>query len=231
MTARRKPAYKKEEEFSSYEKSGLQLKKTLKAKTVNQQTYINSMFDNTVTIGCGFPGSGKTFIACGIACEMLSEGTIKQIILSRPIVNCGDGVGWLKGTLEEKTNIYFTPMLDCIEFFLGVPQTKELLENKVIRLAPLEFMRGSSIKDSFLILDEASNASLKQLRMLLSRLDHGSVFAINGDYKQSDLDYCDFKDVVSKLENPFIKGIEIIKFESSDCQRSPLVKEMMERLE
>lgn len=216
---------------SKIQKSSILLEKELRPRTENQKEFIRSVCENTLTFAVGTPGGGKTFLSAGMAAKYLSDGLVDKIVLSRPIVNCGDGVGWLKGTLEEKTNIYFYPILDCMEFFLGKEQVRVLLQNKTIQLVPLEFMRGMSIRDTFLILDEASNGSMSQLKMLLSRLDHGSKFVINGDYKQTDLHHCDFRDVINKLQYPVIEDMGFIEFNAGDCQRHKLVNKMMERLE
>lgn len=211
--------------------SNVTLENKLTYKTDGHKEYIRTMVENDITICVGPPGSGKSFTSVGYGCELLSRGEVERIVFSRPVVGCGKGIAALPGDVVEKIMPYFIPVLDCLDFFLGEKQFKYLLNNKKIEFTPLELMRGMSIKDTFLVLDEASNAEFAQLKMLLSRLDSGSKFVLNGDYKQCDLKYCDFKEVTDKLKNSRIRGLGFCELTESDVQRPKFINSIMRCLE
>jgi phosphate starvation-inducible PhoH-like protein len=211
--------------------SNVQLQHKLSYKTDGHKEYIRTMVENDITVCVGPPGSGKSFTSVGYACELLSRQEIDKIVFSRPIVGCGKGIAALPGDVTEKVTPYFIPILDCLDYFLGEKQTKFLMANKTIEFTPLELMRGMSIKDTFLVLDEASNAEYTQLKMLLSRLDNGSKFVLNGDYKQCDLRRCDFEEVVYKLSNSKIRGLGFCELTESDVQRPKFINSIMRCLE
>ena len=209
----------------------IKLENRLQSKTEGHKNYIRTMVENDITICVGPPGSGKSFSAVGLACEFLSRGDIDKVIFSRPIVNCGRGLGTLPGDVKEKTEAYFYPIIDCLDHFLGFNKYKGLVHKNKIEFIPLEVMRGMSIKDTFLVLDECSNAEFSQLKMLLSRIDHGSKFVLNGDYKQCDLFTCDFKIVADKLSKSYIENLGFCQLTTADVQRPKIVNEIMYALE
>ena len=205
----------------------IKLENRLQAKTEGHKNYIRTMVENDITICCGVPGAGKTFSAVGLACEFLSRGEVEKLIFSRPIIQCGKDIGSLPGDVTEKTQAYFYPILDCLDHFLGKNKYKGLIANKKIEFIPLELMRGMSIKDTFLVLDECSNAQFSQLKMLMSRIDYGSKFILNGDYKQCDLYQCDFRLVADKLKDSMIKGVGFCELTNADVQRPKFINDIM----
>lgn len=209
----------------------IKLENHLEAKTQGHKDYIRSIIENDITICIGPPGCGKTFISVGIGCEMLSRGQIEKLIFSRPIIQCGKDIGTLPGDLKTKTEIFFYPILDCLDYFLGKNKYKSLMQSGKIDFIPLELMRGMSIKDTFLVLDEASNADYGQLKMLLSRIDYGSKFILNGDPKQCDLKYCGFSEVAEKLEKSKISSIGFCELTRDDIQRPKFISSIMSCLE
>lgn len=215
----------------SLEKASRLMDREFKPRTDNQTNYVITMSENDITICVGPPGSGKSFCSVGLACDYLCNNKVEKLIFSRPIIGCGKGIGILPGTLWEKTEVYFIPVIDCLEYFLGKEQYRAFILNKTIEFIPLELMRGMSIKDTFLVLDEASNADMAQLKMLFSRLDKGSKFVLEGDFKQSDLKYCDFKDAVNKLKDKNIKGLGFCELTEDDVQRPKLINSIMRALE
>ena len=222
MAAKKKPAL---------EKASRLMVEDFEPRTENQINYVRTMSENEISICVGPPGSGKSFCSVGLACYYLCSGQVDKLIFSRPIVGCGKGIGTLPGTLWEKTEVYFIPVIDCLEYFLGKDQYRSFLLSKTIEFIPLELMRGMSIKNTFLVLDEASNADMSQLKMLFSRLDKGSKFVLEGDFKQSDLKYCDFKDAVNKLKSKNIDGLGLCELTEEDVQRPKIINSIMRALE
>lgn len=209
----------------------IKLENRLQPRTEGHKNYIRTIVENDITICVGLPGSGKTFTAVGLACEYLSRGEVEKLIFSRPIVQCGKDIGSLPGDITEKTQAYFYPILDCLDHFLGRNKYKGLVANKKIEFIPLELMRGMSIKDTFLVLDECSNAQYTQLKMLMSRIDYGSKFVLNGDYKQCDLYQCDFKIVADKLRYSYIEKLGFCELTNADVQRPKFINDIMAALE
>lgn len=213
------------------EKASRLMVEDFEPRTENQKNYIITMAENDITICIGPPGCGKSTCSIGLACEYLCNGKVDQLIFSRPIVNCGKGIGFLPGDINEKTFFHFAPVMDCLEYFLGKEQYRLFVQTSLIKFIPLEVMRGMSIKNTFVVLDEANNADMPQLKMLLSRLDYGSKFILNGDYKQSDLKHCDFQDAVNKLKTKDIKGLGFCELTEEDVQRPKIINSIMRALE
>lgn len=212
------------------------IKKVLQPKSDNQQDYLRSIAENQITLCTGPAGSGKSMLSCWMAANKLVEGEIKQILISRPLVGCGKGLGFLPGGVYEKTFDYFYPMYEYMEFFLGKDDAKKMLSDGIIKLVPLELMRGRTFLDTFMLLDEAQNCSTEQLKLFLTRVGHGSKMVISGDINQTDLySYkdegysCDFDYVSDKLEN--IKNIGIVHLTTDDVFRSQIIKSILRALE
>lgn len=165
----------------------LTLKHKLKTKNTSQEFYLSALNDSKLTICSGPAGSGKTFLVTYVALQKLLNNEVDRIIITRPVVEAGEHLGFLPGTLEEKLNPYLLPLLDAIEDHVGPTATKRLIESGKIEIAPLAFMRGRTFNDSFVILDEAQNCSIEQAKMFVTRMGYNSFFAINGDPQQSDL--------------------------------------------
>lgn len=210
---------------------------TISAKTDNQQLYINSIKDKSITIVSGPSGSGKTYIAVGLALQMLNSGKISKIIVSRPMVECGRKFGAMPGDLDEKFVIYMRPILDNFLCFVKEKDLEHLRKEGKIEFVPLELMRGASIKDSFVFVDEAQNLSKEQMLMFLTRIGEGSKFVVSGDIKQSDLKIHDrsYNNDDSALafaaRNLEDEEIGKVYFTSADIVRHGLVKVIIEQWE
>ena len=204
--------------------------KPIYPKTLNQINYINLINDNDIIFSTGKAGSGKTFLAIVLAVKMLKEGKIKRIILTRPAVEAGESLGFLPGDLKEKIDPYLRPLYDGLYECLGKEIVSELIIKNTIEIAPLAYMRGRTLDNSFIILDEAQNTTKMQMKMILSRLGYNSKLIITGDITQIDLPTkidSGLKHAISILKN--IKGIGIIEFEGIDVIRHPLVNEILKR--
>lgn len=163
------------------------LRHKLKPKNISQEFYLDALQESKLTICSGPAGSGKTFLVTHVALQKLLDGEVSRIIITRPVVEAGEHLGFLPGTLEEKLNPYLLPLLDSIEDHVGPTAAKNLIESGKIEVAPLAFMRGRTFNDSFVILDEAQNCSVDQVKMFVTRMGYNSYFAVNGDPQQSDL--------------------------------------------
>ena len=204
--------------------------KPIYAKTLNQVNYINLINDNDIVFSTGKAGSGKTFLAIVLAVKMLKEGKIKRIILTRPAVEAGESLGFLPGDLKEKIDPYLRPLYDGLYECLGREIVNELIEKGTIEIAPLAYMRGRTLDNSCIILDEAQNTTKMQMKMILSRLGYNSKMIITGDITQIDLP----KNVNSGLKHAIsilkgVKGIGEIEFKGIDVIRHPLVNEILKR--
>lgn len=205
----------------------------IKAKTINQQHYINLIESCALTICSGVAGTGKTYIACGIAAKMLNDGKIQKIILSRPIVGCGKDLGSLPGTLSERTDPYMIPMFEAFGDFFSPVDLKKHFENKTIEVCPLETMRGRNFDHAVMILDEAQNATKKQVKMFLTRMCPSTKVIICGDLSQSDFLYNEDNPlpwIIQKLEHGN-DNIGVAIMTKDDIQRHGLIRFILERLE
>ncbi len=206
--------------------------KTIRAKTMGQRIYINAMKRNDLVFGIGPAGTGKTFLAVVYAAKQLRKGSVKRIVLTRPAVEAGESLGFLPGDLKEKVDPYLRPLYDGLNTVLGREQTQRLIERGVIEIAPLAYMRGRTLDDAFVILDEAQNTTHAQMKMFLTRLGFGSKMVVTGDQTQIDLPKgvkSGLKEAVKKLSG--VSDISIMKMDQSDVVRHPLVSKIINRYE
>ncbi|WP_407568383.1 PhoH family protein [Staphylococcus epidermidis] len=206
--------------------------KTIRAKTMGQRIYINAMERNDLVFGIGPAGTGKTFLAVVYAAKQLRKGSVKRIVLTRPAVEAGESLGFLPGDLKEKVDPYLRPLYDGLNTVLGREQTQRLIERGVIEIAPLAYMRGRTLDDAFVILDEAQNTTHAQMKMFLTRLGFGSKMVVTGDQTQIDLPKgvkSGLKEAVKKLSG--VSGISIMKMDQCDVVRHPLVSKIINRYE
>lgn len=206
--------------------------KTIRAKTMGQRIYINAMKRNDLVFGIGPAGTGKTFLAVVYAAKQLRKGSVKRIVLTRPAIEAGESLGFLPGDLKEKVDPYLRPLYDGLNTVLGREQTQRLIERGVIEIAPLAYMRGRTLDDAFVILDEAQNTTHAQMKMFLTRLGFGSKMVVTGDQTQIDLPKgvkSGLKEAVKKLSG--VSGISIMKMDQSDVVRHPLVSKIINRYE
>lgn len=201
----------------------------LKPRTTHQKEYIRDILDNDLTFAIGPAGTGKTFLAVGMALHMLNIGRVKKIILTRPVVEAGENLGFLPGTIEEKIDPYLRPLFDALKDMLGPEELKYFMENQVIELAPLAYMRGRTLSNSFIILDEAQNTTAMQMKMCLTRLGENSKMAVTGDITQIDLPSGMESGLKQALELfGDIEGIKFTYFNQTDVLRHGLVKKILE---
>jgi len=206
--------------------------KPIKAKTVGQQTYMKAIQKNTVTIGVGPAGTGKTYLAVAAAVAAFREKQVNRIILTRPAVEAGERLGFLPGDLQNKVDPYLRPLYDALYDMLGAETFQKYQERGSIEVAPLAYMRGRTLDDSFIILDEAQNTTREQMKMFLTRLGFGSKIVITGDITQIDLP----ADKVSGLREAMrvLKGVEdisICRLNESDVVRHALVQRIIKAYE
>ena len=206
--------------------------KPIRVKTLGQKLYVDSVKQHDVTFGIGPAGTGKTFLAVTLAVTALKRGQVKRIILTRPAVEAGESLGFLPGDLKEKVDPYLRPVYDALYQILGKDQTTRLMEREIIEIAPLAYMRGRTLDDAFVILDEAQNTTIMQMKMFLTRLGFNSKMIVNGDISQIDLP-CNVKsgliDAQEKLKN--IHQIDFVHFSAKDVVRHPVVAQIIRAYE
>ena len=206
--------------------------KPIKAKTVGQQEYMKAISKNTITLGVGPAGTGKTYLAVAAAVAAFRERTVNRIILTRPAVEAGERLGFLPGDLQNKVDPYLRPLYDALYEMLGPETFQKYQERGSIEVAPLAYMRGRTLDDSFIILDEAQNTTKEQMKMFLTRLGFGSKIVITGDVTQIDLPTdktSGLKDAMRVLEG--VKDIAICKLTSADVVRHALVQRIINAYE
>ena len=200
----------------------------IRPKNLGQKTYVEAIKKNDVVFGMGPAGTGKTFLAVCLAVAALKNGEVEKIILTRPAVEAGESLGFLPGDLQEKVNPYLRPIYDALYMILGMDHTNRLMERGVIEIAPLAYMRGRTLEECFVILDEAQNTTKSQMKMFLTRLGNRSKMVINGDQSQIDLP----RGVESGLvhANSILRDIQKIKFVEfsvTDVVRHPVVADII----
>jgi len=204
-------------------------KKSVIARSKRQSQYIESLRNNDIVFALGPAGTGKSFLAVSVAITMLMEKKIGKVILSRPAVEAGEKLGFLPGDMKEKVDPYLRPLYDALYDLFGYEIINKKIENGEIEIAPLAFMRGRTLKNSFAILDEAQNATSTQIKMFLTRIGENSRLVVNGDPSQIDLinkSNSGLKKSVKILKD--IKGIQIIEFDHTDVVRHPLVSKIIQ---
>ena len=207
-------------------------KKPIEPRTEAQKAYVANLFANELGFGIGPAGTGKTYLAVAVGVTMFIGGMVEKIILSRPAVEAGERLGFLPGDMKEKVDPYMQPLYDALNDFLPAKQVQKLMEEKRIEIAPLAFMRGRTLSNAFIVLDEAQNATTMQMKMFLTRLGEGSRMVITGDRTQVDLP----RGVPSGLQDAErilngVKGVSFNYFTSRDVVRHPLVARVIEAYE
>ena len=203
--------------------------KFIKVKNLNQFKYLETIDNSTITFGIGPAGTGKTFLAVASAVKMYSENKIKKIVLTRPAVEAGERLGYLPGDLSQKIDPYLVPLFDSLEYFFGNETLQYLIEKRNIEIVPLAYMRGRTLNDACIILDEAQNATVSQIKMFLTRLGENSKMIITGDETQIDLNNSTFSGLrktrksLSKIEE-----VSVLEFENTDIVRNKIVSKILE---
>lgn len=203
--------------------------KSIRVKTLGQRHYVNAIKSRDLVFGIGPAGTGKTYLAVVMAVTALKNGTVSKIILTRPAVEAGESLGFLPGDLKEKVDPYLRPLYDALHDIVGTEHTLRLIERGTIEIAPLAYMRGRTLDDAFVILDEAQNTTHAQMKMFLTRLGFGSKMIITGDTSQIDLPK-GAKSGLVEAENVLkgVSGISLVHLEQADVVRHPLVGRIIE---
>jgi phosphate starvation-inducible PhoH-like protein len=207
-------------------------KKPIEPRTEAQKAYVANLFQNELGFGIGPAGTGKTYLAVAVGVTMFISGAVEKIILSRPAVEAGERLGFLPGDMKEKVDPYMQPLYDALNDFLPSKQVEKLLQEKRIEIAPLAFMRGRTLSNAFVVLDEAQNATAMQMKMFLTRLGEGSRMVVTGDRTQVDLP----RGTASGLAEAErilkgVKGVSFNYFSSQDVVRHPLVARIIQAYE
>lgn len=206
-------------------------RKQLKPKTDNQADYIRCMSESDVTFCSGPAGSGKTAVAVGLGCEYFLTDQVEKIIITRPVVEAGRGLGFLPGGLTEKIQPYLVPVVEEIKLYLGIETYNSVRSTNKIEMCPLEYMRGRNFHNCFMILDEAQNATYEQIKMFITRIGMGSKAVINGDVTQTDLDHrCDggLDTCMDKLND--VEGVSICHLTSEDIVRNGIISKILSKM-
>ena len=204
-------------------------KKTIKPRGANQSSYVGRIRSHDICFGIGPAGTGKTYLAVACAVEALESGRVSRILLVRPAVEAGERLGFLPGDLAQKIDPYLRPLYDALYEMLGTERVNKFIERNIIEVAPLAYMRGRTLNNAFIILDESQNTTVAQMKMFLTRIGFGSTAVVTGDVTQIDLPgseksgLIDASDVLSKL-----KGISFTRFSSKDVVRHPLVQKIVD---
>jgi len=205
--------------------------KPFKCKTAKQYEFVKKISKNDLLISIGPAGTGKTFLSVLLAVDYLKKNIVKKIVITRPAVEAGESLGFLPGDLKEKVDPYLMPIYDSLDLILGNEQKNKLIEKGIIEVMPLAYMRGRTLDEAFIILDEAQNTTDKQMLMFLTRLGFNSKMLVNGDVTQIDLNINKNKSglIIAREKLNNIKNIAFIEFENSDVVRNPLVQTIIEK--
>ena len=203
--------------------------KFIKVKNINQFKYLETIEGSTITFGIGPAGTGKTFLAVASAVKMYSENVIKKIVLTRPAVEAGERLGYLPGDLSQKIDPYLVPLFDSLEYFFGNETLQYLIEKRNIEIVPLAYMRGRTLNNACIILDEAQNATMSQIKMFLTRLGENSKMIITGDETQIDLHNKTFSGLKKTRKTlSSIEEVSVLEFENADIVRNKIVSKILE---
>ena len=205
---------------------------TIRGRGPNQAKYLHAIATHDINFGVGPAGTGKTFLAVAMAVDALNESRVQRLVLVRPAVEAGEKLGFLPGDLSQKVDPYLRPLYDALYEMLGVEKVIKLLERSVIEIAPLAYMRGRTLNDAFVILDEAQNTTIEQMKMFLTRLGFGSTAVVTGDMTQIDLPRhvkSGLKDAIEVLRG--VEGVSFTFFEPRDVVRHPLVARIVDAYE
>ena len=207
-------------------------KKTITPRNLSQQNYVKAILKNDIIISIGPAGTGKTYLAMAMAMAAFSKGEVKRIVLTRPAVEAGEALGFLPGDLSEKITPYLRPLYDALYDMMDFEKAKALIEQETIEIAPLAFMRGRTLNNAFIILDEAQNTTSEQMKMFLTRIGYGSKAIVTGDITQIDLPAGKKSGLIeAKKILTNIKGIEFIYFSKHDVVRHKLVSNIIDAYE
>lgn len=221
-----------EDDYSPQEVAVRVKRGTIRGRGPNQAKYLHRITGHDINFGIGPAGTGKTFLAVAMAVEALNESKVQRLILVRPAVEAGEKLGFLPGDLSQKVDPYLRPLYDALYEMLGVEKVAKLLERNVIEIAPLAYMRGRTLNDAFVILDEAQNTTIEQMKMFLTRLGFGSTAVVTGDLTQVDLPKhvkSGLKDAIDVLHG--VDGVSFTFFEARDVVRHPLVARIVSAYE
>ncbi|WP_075590133.1 PhoH family protein [Labilibacter marinus] len=203
--------------------------KPIKGRTANQRSFVQEYEKNDLIFAVGPAGSGKTYTAIALAVRALKRREVRRIILSRPAVEAGEKLGFLPGDMKEKIDPYLQPLYDALQDMIPAAKLKDYMENGTIQIAPLAFMRGRTLNEAFVILDEAQNATTNQIKMFLTRMGHGTKYVVTGDVTQIDLPKISMSGLVHAMRIlTNVKGMKIINFDVRDIVRHPLVQRIVE---
>ena len=203
-------------------------RKSIVPKNINQKNYLKAVLENDVVFGVGPAGTGKTYLAVAAALKLLRDKRVERVVLTRPAVEAGEALGFLPGDLQEKLVPYLRPLYDAMNDMLGAEETLALVERQIVEIAPLAYMRGRTLSNAFVILDEAQNTSHEQMMMFLTRLGENSKMAITGDITQIDLPRNKKSGLVDALETlDGVDGVKIFRFDAGDVIRHPLVTKIV----
>ncbi|MDD4000084.1 MAG: PhoH family protein [Bacilli bacterium] len=206
--------------------------KAIYPKTFHQKLYVSALEKHDITFAVGPAGTGKTYLGVLYAVSKLKNGEVKKIVLTRPVVETGEKLGYLPGDVKEKIDPYLVPLYDSLNEALGKENVDRLIEKGIVEIAPLAYMRGRTIDGAIIILDEAQNSSQMQMKMFLTRLGYGSKMIITGDITQIDLPNRNASGLIQALSIlEAIDGIKVCRFDSNDVMRHPLVQKIIERYE
>ncbi len=202
------------------------------AAASNQQRYLHAIATHDINFGVGPAGTGKTYLAVAMAVDALNDNRVQRLVLVRPAVEAGEKLGFLPGDLTQKVDPYLRPLYDALYEMLGIEKVMKLIERNVIEIAPLAYMRGRTLNDSFVILDEAQNTTIEQMKMFLTRIGFGSVAVVTGDMTQTDLPRhvkSGLRDAIEVLRD--VDGVSFTFFTAHDVVRHPLVQRIVRAYE
>lgn len=211
------------------ESQGLKIRKLVKPKTTTQAQLLDALNDTHLTIATGPAGTGKTYLAVYAALKALVDNRVEKVVLTRPVVEAGEALGFLPGDLEEKLHPYLIPLMDAVNDLVGPTMSKKLREDGIIEIAPLAFMRGRTFNDCFLVADEMQNATVSQMKLLVTRMGENATFSLNGDPAQCDLPNQKDNGIAWMAER--LRGVDprvsVVQFRASEIVRSEMVKMLM----